>query len=99
MTLTVTVDAITADATAHTACRYPATGVGTGLWAVSWLPGWILTRDEAATAMRIAVFTASVGDDFTGCLTQLATWAFELGLDAEQAWNLTTRLPAAAAAA
>lgn len=96
MSLTVTLDAITSDATTHTAHRHPATGVGTGLWAASWLPGHVLTRDQAITAMWIAAFTTGIGE---GSLGQLARWAYELDLDAEHAWNLATRLPAAAAAA
>ena len=85
--LTVTLDAITSDATPHTARRHPATGVGTGLWAVTWLPARVLTRDQAITAIRIAAFAAGIGE---GSLGQLARWAYELDLDAEQAWNLAT---------
>ena len=88
MTLTITVDDITSPATTHTAYRYPSTGVGAGLWGVSWLQGRLLTRDEAITAIRIAAFAQGAGE---GSLGQLCTWATELGLDAAEAWRLVTQ--------
>ncbi|MDX3661294.1 hypothetical protein PV646_28650 [Streptomyces sp. ID05-26A] len=85
MTITVTLDEVTSTTSSHTATRYPATGVGAGLWSVSWLPGRILTRDEATTAIRIA----ELADDFDETsLSCLSRWAYELGLDATQAWDI-----------
>lgn len=85
MSLTVTLDTITSTVSSHTATRHRSTGVGPGLWSVSWLPSRLLTRDEAVTAMRIAEFTTSADEAFFG---ELARWAYELDLTAEQAWDL-----------
>ncbi len=46
--ITITDTSMTSPATPHTAM---ATGRG---WEVSWLPGRMLTRDQATTAMVIA---------------------------------------------
>jgi hypothetical protein len=68
-------------ATPHTA---RATGEG---WAVSWLPGRTLTRNEATTAMVIANV---VGDRGVGLADgpiwpHLDSWAAELGLSGADA--------------
>lgn len=93
MTLTITLDTIASTTTSHTARRHLSTGVGTGLWNVSWLPGRLLTRDEAASAMRIADFVHGIGDDHVGHLGQFRTWATSLGLGVNEAWQLAARTP------
>ncbi len=50
MTLTINDTSMTSDYTAHTAQEIPS---GNG-WEVSWLPGQILDRNTAATAMILA---------------------------------------------
>lgn len=51
---------MTSDQTRHTARRDPERSGG---WRVSWLPGRVLTRDQAVTAMILAGETAATGDD------------------------------------
>lgn len=51
MTLHITDDAITSDETRHTARLLP---LGRGAWEVSWLPGRLLDRNAAITAMTLA---------------------------------------------
>ena len=55
MTLTITDTTMTSDQTAHTA--RPAPG-RQHAWEVSWLPGQILDRNTAITAMTLADITA-----------------------------------------
>jgi hypothetical protein len=53
--ITITDTSMSSPATPHTAA---ATGGG---WTVSWLPGRILTRDQATTAMVIANIVGDKG--------------------------------------
>jgi len=82
MTLTITDTAMTSDQTAHTA--QPAPG-GRG-WEVSWLPGQILDRNAAITAMTIAGAAADpdLGEDHR-LWPHIQGWAGELGLTAPDA--------------
>ena len=82
MTLRITDTAMTSDQTAHTA--QPAPG-GRG-WEVSWLPGQILDRNAAITAMTIAGAAADP-DLHEGhrLWPHVQGWAEELGLTAPDA--------------
>lgn len=55
-----------------------------GAWQVSWLPGKILTRDQAITAMVVADLLARKGTALGGLsgnnLAALGNWGAELGL-------------------
>ena len=81
MTLTITDTAMTSDQTAHTARHAPG---GHG-WEVSWLPGQILDRNAAITAMTLA---ETVGPDLHEShrlWPHVQDWAGELGLTAPDA--------------
>ncbi|NUS55620.1 MAG: hypothetical protein HOV66_12300 [Streptomycetaceae bacterium] len=78
---------MTSDATAHSArC------VGGDRWVVTWLPGRMLTGEQAVTAMTIASTLAthevSVGDPEWAVLDD---WALELGLTAREAVSLIAK--------
>ena len=83
MTLTITDTTMTSDQTAHTA--RPAPG-RQHAWEVSWLPGQILDRNTAITAMTLADTTAErdlhEGDRLW---PHIQGWAEELGLTAPDA--------------
>jgi hypothetical protein len=96
MALTINDDRITADNTSHTA--RPAPG-RPGIWEVSWLPGRLLDRNEAVTAMILA--------DIAGTTTainervrrpHIQGWAAELGLTAPDALARISQLTAEATA-
>jgi hypothetical protein len=76
--LTINDTAMTSDHTGHTA--RPAPGHPDG-WEVSWLPGQILDRDSAITAMVLA-HTAAQSDLHEGhrLWPHIQRWAEELGL-------------------
>jgi hypothetical protein len=82
MPLTITDAAMTSDQTAHTARQAPG---GNG-WEVSWLPGQILDRNTAITAMTLAETTADP-DLHEGhrLWPHIQGWAGELGLTAPDA--------------
>lgn len=79
--ITITDTHMTSPATPHTAT---ATGGG---WAVSWLPGRTLDRNQAVTAMTIADLVGGTGmpraDD--PLWMHLDSWAAELSLTAPAA--------------
>jgi hypothetical protein len=83
MSLTITDTTMTSDHSAHTARQAPG---GQERWEVSWLPGQILTRNAAITAMVLADTTASV-DLHEGhrLWPHIQGWAAELGLTAPDA--------------
>ena len=78
MGLTINDTAMTSDHTGHTA--RPAPGHPHG-WEVSWLPGQILDRDSAITAMVLA-HTAAQSELHEGhrLWPAIQSWAQELGL-------------------
>ena len=82
MTLTINDSTMTSDQTAHTA-RQAADRNG---WEVSWLPGQILDRNTAITAMILAD-TTSEPDLREGhrLWPHIQSWAGELGLTAPDA--------------
>jgi hypothetical protein len=78
MTLTITDDAMTSDHTPHTA--RPAPGRQQA-WQVSWLPGRLMDRNTAITAMILADTAAST-DLHSGhrLWPHVQSWAEQLGL-------------------
>jgi hypothetical protein len=89
MTLTINDTTMTSDRTAHTARHAPSRNG----WEVSWLPGQILDRNSAITAMVLAD-TAAEEDLHEGhrLWPHIQGWAEELGLTGPEAVG---RLPAA----
>jgi len=82
MTLTITDTAMTSDRS-HCTARYAPDRNG---WEVSWLPGQLLDRNTAITAMTLAD-TAAEHDlhDRHPLLPHVESWAEELGLTAPEA--------------
>jgi len=90
MTLTINDTTMTSDHTAHTARHEPDKNG----WAVSWLPGRILDRNTAITAMILAD-TAAETDVHEGhrLWRHLESWAAELGLTAPEAITQAAQPP------
>ena len=88
MTLIINDITMTSDQTAHTALLAP----GQHLWEVSWLPGRVLDRNSAITAMTLA---DSAGEHDLNERHQLwpfiQGWAAELGLTGSDAVNRVSR--------
>ena len=89
MTLTINDTTMTSDQTAHTARQ--ASG-SQHLWEVSWLPGRVMDRNSAITAMTLADLTGE------GELNErhrlwpfIESWAAELGLTGSDAVDRTSR--------
>lgn len=82
MTLTINDTTMTSDHSDHTARRAP----GRNGWEVSWLPGQILDRNTAITAMTLAD-TAAEHDlhNKHPLWPAIESWAEELGLTAPEA--------------
>ena len=78
MTLTINDATMTSDQTAHTARQAPGRQ---HLWEVSWLPGRVLDRNSAVTAMVLAD-QAGVHDlnERHRLWPHIEGWAAELGL-------------------
>jgi hypothetical protein len=83
MGLTISDTAMTSDHTGHTARQAPGRPHG---WEVSWLPGQILDRNSAITAMVLAD-TVAQGDLHEGhrFWPHIQSWAEELGLNGTDA--------------
>jgi hypothetical protein len=83
MTLTINDTTMTSDQTAHAARQAPGPKRG---WEVSWLPGQILDRNTAITAMILAD-TIAEGDVHEGhrLWPHIQGWAAELGLTGPEA--------------
>jgi hypothetical protein len=81
---------MSSDVTRHTARMWPAPAdaCGVSLWSVSWLPGRLLTQNQAVTAMTIAEVVAvhefkPVGaelGDVDPVWLHIDQWAAELGI-------------------
>ena len=82
VTLTINDTAMTSDQTTHTARHAPDRNG----WEVSWLPGQLLDRNTAITAMILAD-TAAEQDLHEGhrLWPHIQSWAQELGLTAPDA--------------
>jgi hypothetical protein len=91
MALTITDTTMTSDKTAHTASQAPGREYG---WEVSWLPGQILDRNAAITAMVLAD-TAARADLREGhrLWPHIQGWAAELGLTGPDAITRTAQPP------
>jgi hypothetical protein len=91
MTLTITDHGMTSDHTPHTA--RPAPGQQHA-WQVSWLPGRLLDRNSAITAMTLAETTAEE-DLHEGhrLRPHIQGWAEELHLTAPDAITLASAPP------
>ncbi len=75
MNIRITDEAMTSDTTPH---RARTDGDG---WAVTWLPGRVLTRNQATTAMVLAETVAGGIGDHTGKRWLfIEGWADELGI-------------------
>jgi hypothetical protein len=83
MGLTITDNGMTGDNTTHTARLAPG---HQHAWEVSWLPGRLLDRNTAITAMVLAETTASGAvNDGHRLWPHIQGWAAELGLTAPDA--------------
>jgi hypothetical protein len=90
VTLRIDDTTMTSDQSAHTARHAP----GRGGWEVSWLPGQVLDRNTAITAMTLAD-TAAEPDLHEGhrLWPHIQGWAGELGLTAPDAIVKTSQPP------
>ncbi len=90
MTLTINDTTMTSDQTAHIARHAPSRNG----WEVSWLPGQILDRNTAITAMILAD-TAAEEDLREGhrLWPHIQGWAAELGLTGADAITRVSRPP------
>ena len=89
MTLTINDTTMTSDQSAHTARL--ASG-SHHLWEVSWLPGRVLDRNSAITAMTLADIASETGPNERHQLWPfIQGWAAELGLTGSDAINRTSR--------
>lgn len=74
---------MTSDQTRHAATAWPVPGEPT-LWSVTWLPGRVLTRDQAVTAMTIAEMVVErahiLADSSSRLWWHMNGWAEELGI-------------------
>jgi hypothetical protein len=102
-TLTISENEMFGDTTRHRAAVQHGAIVSGGptAWAVTWLPGRLLTRNQAITAMTIA--EAVAGIDFTpefnrspiglAMWGQIDSWAEELGLPGANAVAFASMTP------
>ena len=83
MSLTIGDDTMTSDQSPHTARQAPSHRHG---WEVSWLPGQILDRDTAITAMILAdiAATGDIRPDHR-LWPAVQSWSAEVGLTAPDA--------------
>jgi hypothetical protein len=90
VTLRIDDTTMTSDQSAHTARHAP----GRGGWEVSWLPGQVLDRNTAITAMTLAD-TAAEPDLHEGhrLWPHIQGWAGELSLTAPDAIVKTSQPP------
>jgi hypothetical protein len=92
MTLTINDAAISGDHTRHTARQVPG---HPGAWEVSWLPGRLLDRNTAITAMLLADIAGSGAPQAGDRLwPHIEGWAAETGLTAPDALARISQPPA-----
>ena len=85
MTLTINDATMTSDQTAHTARQAPG---GEHLWEVSWLPGRVMDRNSAITAMVLADQAGAYDlNERHRLWPHIESWAGELGLTGLDAVN------------
>src|SRR5947207_2766548 len=94
MSLTITSDLVTSDRTAHTARPFPGSP---HVWQVTWLPGQILDRDTAITAMILADIAAT-GDIHPDhrLWPAVQSWSAEVGLTGPDAIARAAQPPSTA---
>jgi hypothetical protein len=91
MALTINDDSISGDRTTHTARRVPGPERA---WEVSWLPGRLVTRSTAITAMVLADMAASrVPQPGDGLWPHFEVWATVVGLTAPEALARVSQPP------
>ncbi len=90
MPLTVTADLITSDYTAHTARPIPG---HPHAWQVTWLPGQMISRSGAVTAMVLADAASRDLPPGHRLWPHISGWAAELGLTAHIAVALASEPP------
>ena len=90
MTLTIDETTMTSDRTAHTAQQAPSRNG----WDVSWLPGQVLDRNSAITAMTLAdlVGEEDLHEDHR-LWPHIQGWAVELGLTGPEAVAAASQPP------
>jgi len=91
MTLTIRDDSISSDHTRHTARLAPGSEHA---WQVSWLPGRLMDRNTAITAITLAEVVAA--DDVNSghrLWLHIEGWSAELGLTAPDALTWISQLP------
>lgn len=91
MTLTIQDESISSDTTGHTAHLVPG---HERTWRVSWLPGRLLDRNTAITAMTLAEVVAT--DDVNPghrLWLHIEGWSAELGLTAPDALTRISQPP------
>ena len=89
MTLTINDTTMTSDQTRHTARQAPG---GQHRWEVSWLPGRVLDRNSAITAMVLADLTGERDLNERHRLWPVVeSWAAELGLTGSDAADRVSR--------
>lgn len=79
MKITVTETTMRATSTGHTTRR------DNGGWTVTWLPGQVLTRKHAVTAMKIAAAARLARAADSPARALLREWAAELGMPGSRA--------------
>ncbi len=91
MTLTINDTTMTSDQTAHTARQAPGRQHG---WEVSWLPGQVVDRNSAITAMVLADIVGKE-DVHEGhrLWPHVQGWAAELGLTGSEAITQASQPP------
>jgi hypothetical protein len=90
MTLTIRDTAMTSDQTAHTARHAPSRNG----WEVSWLPGKVLDRNSAITAMILAdLFDEEDLHEDHRLWPHIQGWAAELGLTGPEAVAAASQPP------
>jgi hypothetical protein len=78
MPLTINEDSISGDRTSHTARLVPG---HPDAWEVSWLPGQLLSRNTAITAMILAdTLSSRILDPRDRLWPHIKGWAAEIGL-------------------
>ena len=90
MTVTIDETTMTSDRTAHTARQAPSRNG----WDVSWLPGQVLDRNSAITAMTLAdlVGEEDLHEDHW-LWPHIQDWAAELGLTGPEAVAAASQPP------
>jgi hypothetical protein len=79
MTLTIQDESISSDRTRHTACLTPGRDHA---WQVSWLPGRLMDRNSAITAMVLAEVATDEVNPGHRLWPHIEGWPAELGLTA-----------------